>query len=242
MRLVEIEENSDLLEKYKDEVNFALDKYNQGIVIYRGSKTYTKNIMFIDPTTRTNTRKSANTFNYYTLWMSNNPQWASYPKRDRSLICSTSIGKAKIYGRIMIVIPLVDCKIGVCPNDDIWDSYKPNYSDFTYWLYKHFIKRWPDIHNTDLTYQVFIQKLKEITPTNDDSYFEPNFDELLEKHGSAEGVVSEVLDPVKNGFILTSWKQFNILVNREIWLSAPCLLIKPFVFRKLARDRKNAIS
>ena len=240
MRLYEIEDISGLLEKYKDEVNFALDRYNtEGVAIYRGSKTYNKQIMFIDLTTRTTDRKSANTYNYYTLWMSNNPQWADYPKRNRSLICSTDSRKAKIYGKTMIVIPLVDCKIGICPSDDIWFSTHPSLSRLTDWLSKHLLERWPTLHDKELTYDVFIQKLKEIT-SNGDSYYELELEKLLKKYGNAEDVMNEMLNPNKNGFTISTWKNFNTKENREVWLSAPCLLISPIIFMRLLQDRKNA--
>ena len=243
MRLVEIEDNTNLLEKYKDEVNFALDKYNQGIVIYRGSGTYSQDIIYKDPTTLSTDRKSANAWNYYTLWLSNNPQWAAYPKRNRSLICSTSYDKAASYENPVVIVPLINCKIGVCPAGDIWDSFKLVGNLHMFMKYVWFLFWKHDKHRFDgFSYQEMMQKLHEMTPEKFGKFGFDKFDNLMVKfNNNAEAMLQNVFDPVDNNFTLTSWKQFNILGDREVWLSAPCLLIKPEIFNRLAEDRKNAI-
>ena len=240
MRLFEIEDTN-LLEKYKDEVNFALDKYNQGIVIYRGKNTCFQRINYIDPTSRITNRKSINTYNYYTLWIDNDPDWSEFPKRSRSAICSTNKFTAEFFGNPMIVIPLIDCKIGVCPNHDLWYSFGQilTLKDFNLWLFTRFNKNWPDDDNKDLTYSELIRKLKEVKY---EPYNVSLFNTLLAKYHDAENMMHEVLNPIDNGFTTTTWNQFNIKGDREVWLSAPYLLIVPSVFIELAKERKNAIS
>lgn len=69
-------------------------------------------------------RISKNTLNYYTQWIDNHPQWAAYPKRSKSLICSTSIDTANSYHqKVFRVIPSDDCKVGVVPADDMWYAF-----------------------------------------------------------------------------------------------------------------------
>ena len=251
MRLHEIEETENLFEKYKDEIKFALDKYNQGIVIYRGSETYQEDILYIDPTTRTTDRKSANTYNYYTLWMSNNLQWAEYPKRNRSLICSTNYRNAKIYGVVKIVVPLIDCKIGICPKFDLWKSFNlvnEDLEDLNSWLLSRFKNKWPDQDNKNVTYPQLLQKLKEINSTDTNEFYNAFFEKKLKRYGNAENMFEMMLDPTINKFQLSTWKQFNIkqpdgrLNSNEVWLSAPCLLIELSIFEKLAEERKYATS
>jgi len=121
--------------------------------------------MFVDPTARTTERKSANTYNYYTLWMDNDPAWASFPKRSRSLICSTSLNIASSYkgqgGKPMVVIPVENCTIGVCSAADLWESFRFGWlSDLTYWLHKKFEIQWPNDDNENMNYQELIRKLK----------------------------------------------------------------------------------
>lgn len=68
-------------------------------------------------------RKSANTLNYYTLWLDNSPKWKDYPKRSKSLICTNDMGTAGGFGDIHWVIPKDSNAIGVCPSDDFWSSF-----------------------------------------------------------------------------------------------------------------------
>ena len=244
MRLFEITKykyNTNLLKRYKDEVNFALDKYNQDIVIYRGSYTYNKNIMYIDPTSRTTDRKSANTYNYYTLWMDNDPEWTEYPKRSKSLICSTTKSTASAYGTPVVVVPLTNCKIGICPYRDLWNSFKsiPILNDLTGWIHHRFELQWVNDNNIDLTYIQLIQKLKDITEYHNKSRLYSELEELLKMYGNAYEVMREIMNPIENNFSSTTWKQFDIGANREVWLSAPCLLINPLLFDQLAMERKN---
>lgn len=69
-------------------------------------------------------RKSANTFNYYTLIMNNDPAWSKFPKR--KLICSTDKDTAESYateGDAFLVLPPDNSKVGICPDSDIWTSF-----------------------------------------------------------------------------------------------------------------------
>jgi len=71
-------------------------------------------------------RVSANTFNYYTLWMDNHPSWSEFPKRSKSLVCSTNLITASNYARksyAQLMIPADSNKIGICSDDDLWTSF-----------------------------------------------------------------------------------------------------------------------
>jgi len=50
------------------------------------------------------------------------------------------------------------------------------------------------------------------------------FNEKLE-HDGGIGMMKDIMDPVKNKFILTTWKNFEHLSREEVWLSAPCVLM-----------------
>ena len=103
-----------------------------GINLYRGVTGFYDNYAIVDPTLKK--RKSANTHNYYTLMMDNLPSWQGWPKRSRSLICSTSKKKTMAYSEydfdnggsylsIYQVLPFNGAKLAVCPRDDIWTSF-----------------------------------------------------------------------------------------------------------------------
>lgn len=73
-------------------------------------------------------RVSRNTANFYTQWMDNHPQWAAYPKRSKSMICSSSEITAHGYGDVKMIIPSDDCLIGVCPTSDLWRAFPALFS------------------------------------------------------------------------------------------------------------------
>ena len=240
MRLYEIEDsNSDLLNRYKSAVDLAIEKYKKGIAIYRGSKKFTSEIIkFSDPASRETDRVSTNTYNYYTLWMDNDPDWAEYPKRSKSLICSTLYTTARDYGKVAVVVPLTNCNIGVCPEDDLWYSFKITHSliRLTGWLFNHFEKKWKGEDNENINYQQLIQKLENTVPDGA-MYHNPMLEDTLRKYNNALDMMHNEFTPSKNGFLLTTWNEFNItgVVDKEVWLSAPCLLIPFMIFSKLAR-------
>jgi len=88
--------------------------------IYRGKKSKMK-YGFVKP--KEFIRSSAYTLDYYTLIIDNSEYWNKYPDRSKSLVCTTSKIKAADYGSVYHVIPLLDAKIGVTPESDIWDSF-----------------------------------------------------------------------------------------------------------------------
>ena len=247
MRLFEIEENSNLLEKYQNEVNFALDKFiKYNISIYRGSDTYNKSIQFIDPTLRHTSRISAMDIgNYYTVWMDNDSKWSNFPKRGKSLICSSY--STEFYGSPRIVVPLVNTKIGICPESDIWKSFKSVYSlgDFSEWLRDTAFK---DFNHDpqNITYPQLINMLKNIDigemhlPYTFTSWFKKEMLDASNNNGLE--MMNVILDPIKNKFILTTWNELDHFnKDCELWSSAPCLLIEPDIFKLLVKERKNAI-
>lgn len=100
----------------------ALKAFSTGHQIYKGLQL-TGNFYKTDPSLIE--RASANTYNYYTILFSNLPNWKAYPKRSRSLICSTSYQKAKSYAagnNPFLVMPFDGARIGICPTEDIWTS------------------------------------------------------------------------------------------------------------------------
>ena len=246
MRLFEIEETENLLEKYKDEVNFALDKCIQyNVSIFRGSYTYNQVIQYTDPTSRSTSRVSAMDIgNYYTVWMDNDPKWSQFPKRGKSLICSSY--PTNFYGNSKVVVPLIDTKIGVCPESDIWKSFKTVFSlgDFSDWLKETLFK---NINHDpqNITYPQLINMLEDIDISElhlPYVFLNVFKKEMLDAPGtSGVDMMNVVLDPIKNNFILTTWKELNHFNStHEVWLSAPCLLINPTIFSQLVDERKNA--
>ncbi|VVC05804.1 Uncharacterised protein [uncultured archaeon] len=66
-------------------------------------------------------RRSKNTSNYYTMLLSNLPNWKEYPRRDYSIICTTKPQYAQNYGHLYYVLPFDGANFGICPNYDIFE-------------------------------------------------------------------------------------------------------------------------
>jgi len=100
----------------------AFSAAQEGNIIWRGVKGHFPDFMLAD-SDKGQARKSANTQNYYTLVIDNSAEWAKFPKRSRSFICSVDISNASRYGSAYAVFPYDYTKIGVCPDQDIWASF-----------------------------------------------------------------------------------------------------------------------
>lgn len=204
----------------------ALTAFNNGRAIFKGLLGVTVPIMETDPTKVE--RKSANTYNHYTLLLDNLPSWRWYPKRSRSLICSTSQSRATKYGTVYLVLPFNEAKIGVCSKDDIWRGF-----------------------NLDTNLGVFVEDLKEVE-ISDDSYQQLlsstlrikydvidkfrddlsmyHFCNNLKKSETIEDVEKAydmLLNPNLNEFELTNVRDIPKWgSNREVWTDSKSYLIK----------------
>jgi len=99
----------------------ALKAYKNGNIIYRGLANDIGNFAQISPSKFN--RVSTQTDNYYTLINDNSPAWAKYPKRSKSIICTTDYNTAYFYGYSYVVFPYDSAKIGKCIKGDYWWSF-----------------------------------------------------------------------------------------------------------------------
>jgi len=88
--------------------------------LFRGMD-YKGDFYSIDPSK--SVRVSQNTQNYYTLIMDNHPSWKGFPKRSKSIICTTYEYKAEQYGNKYHMFSYDGAAYGVAPEDDIWFSF-----------------------------------------------------------------------------------------------------------------------
>ena len=95
------------------------------VKIYRGSPSYDEkyemNYGAVIDATKATGRVSANTSNWYTMFLDSNPAMHQFPKRSGSLICSTDMHKAENYGdNIFLILPFDNTPIGACGKSDIF--------------------------------------------------------------------------------------------------------------------------
>lgn len=192
----------------------SVRKWFDGHKIFRATESKNDFLFFdggIEP------RISRNTLNYYTLVINNHPSWKKFPKRE--LICSGGSGaRALAHGAGRTnkyqVFPYDGAKIGICSEDDIWQSFKNiqkagfiDASEFNEWLYDKF-------NLPDDTWIGFIEETDTI--------------EFVSKYGDTlYDYIIGMLDPKQNGFKLQTISRYNVKQeeNVEVWTDSKCVLI-----------------
>jgi len=178
----------------------------KGTPMYRGLPSYKGDFLIISPSKFM--RKSRNTFNYYTLLMDNLPQWREYPKRSKSIICTTSIDTAHRYSdkecSLYVVIPKVGSKIGVCPYSDIWMSF---YEFDTLVAFNHVIN-----HLLSLTDIRFIDDINDIWSLF--TYYDNMISNLHHSYADLDPNEKKKYDG-ESDFIYNTIKK-SLLSNKEI--------------------------
>lgn len=203
-------------------------------------------------------RKSANTHNYYTIWMDNHPSWSDYPKRSKSLICSMSEDYAGSFGDLKLIIPADGNKIGICSDDDLWTSFdhmsevtSPKSSvkygmDDLNGIIHHIVTGAFSEHESRMMEKDFMA-LKSFctrlttsqvqyysTATNLDTYLREEFASLLvamERAGvqNLYELLEDALDPSKNYFVHQVAGSASFGDgNSEIWVQGECAIIDMF--------------
>lgn len=119
-----------LIELLNSEYSEALQQFKNGKFIYRGAKNYLNSndlAVIVTPGIRVS---KDNVPNIYTILTSELfYSWKKFPRRNRSHICSLNLDTAKEHGDISYyVFPKNDTNIGVCPDSDIWYSFRTKYN------------------------------------------------------------------------------------------------------------------
>ncbi len=185
-----------------------IKKIYRGLIDENDSKIKYK---IIDP--KDFNRTSKNTSNYYTLFMDNNVLWQNYPKRSKSLICTTNFFTADTYGEgnIFLVIPLdKTAKFGICPEEDLWYSFKGVDLE----ILNDKLKR---LRISEKSYTEMINDIQKLPNKKIKDIFD--LDTLN---------LSEILNPRINRFKINNYNDIdtNLYRNNEVWTDSECILIR----------------
>lgn len=231
----------------------ALNGYTKGNMLYRGNKLVTKPYLQYKPK---GVRASRNTSNYYTLLISNSSKWKSYPRRDKSFICTSSFSYAISYGTPYGVFPYDGAVVGVASTRDFWGSFMKSMALGT------------DMDDWNMMFKDMFSSLR--ISINDDKYSSVTkamneFDSRMKSgkltmdmvqnamteggyalkewawfkdvyKGSFLEVVDKTLDPNTNGFQLMKVGG-NYPDNKECWVSSECIFVK----KELVPSRPNPL-
>jgi len=206
---------------------YIRDKSTQ---IFRGMSG-SGNYKFVDPSKHI--RKSAHTKNYYTLLIDNLPAWKNYPKRSKSIVCTTNLATANIYGIVYIVFPFNGSKIGVCKGNDIWYSFKKvkDMYNFNIDLYEYVYDLIGE-HLNDDSWSKFVSQIKKVDKVAKNFpdhifvrlYYLQNW---WDKYDSLLNVLADFISP--NEFQIKKVGD-PLPQKREVWMDGKSVLIKHSLF------------
>lgn len=110
------------LDWVKENCSQALERYNQGHVMYRGDRSFKGQAMLMEPRKKRREAAYARS-NIHTNIINNSKEFAGFPKRE--IIMTTSTNKAKAYGsQVYVCLPVDGANIGIVPDDDIFTAFR----------------------------------------------------------------------------------------------------------------------
>lgn len=240
VKVLSAKEAMDWMEKH---AHNHLERMKAGHKIWRGTETPG---VAAYKNTNDFTRRSANTYNLYTLWIDNHPAWKAFPQRSKSLVCTTSWDTATGYGVPHVIVPADKALVGICPESDMWESFEalaPEGKE---------LKNFPSLESfvsicmyalrlmgyNETQVQLHWEKLEEalkqtqldaLKVSKDWKQGEPTEDELtfwLKEAGpTLYDVFEEVLDPRRNSFRSQKAGAFYTDKNQEVWVQGEVVLL-----------------
>ena len=249
----------------KTECGNTISKINN-IPIYRGADFKNSNF-FVGSSAAGTDRKSANTQNYYTLIVDNDPRWKEYPKRGKSFICSTASYIADAYGVIGLVIPFDNANVGICPEEDYWLSFKTSFMDLqiadafegldTLNDFANMLLQAHDLSSANVQTiselkaifsKITFDSTQKIINNSDDKYVKKQAEnysdqiEKLKKFDSLYDMYYEVLSPTKNKFKQSKASSIKNLGNEtEIFIEGKCLFLTNNFYNDLNDEDQNTV-
>ena len=245
--------------KFTSAYHKMLDEQNifRGI---RGSSAYPYWVVSPSKSYRT----SKNTNNFYTGLIDKLPSWSDYPKRSKSIICSTKDWAAKSFGNVLRVFPQNGAKIGICNNNDFWESFPVvkrriklySMDDFNSLFTNIFADTSKELGkmSRDLTGEIYdsfmetlnnwVSKSRMIEQLKTSDYFTEKLrnivvDDVEENFkGDWEEYFDTLLNPVDNGFKLQTIETYytESQDGLEIWTDAVSLMISDTYAQELLQS------
>jgi hypothetical protein len=241
---------------YEETEQFIINKLNKNSnyfdnVIYRGINKLVNPYNKLDYTNFT--RRAAYTdANYLNLILSNDKRFFEFQKRDNSIICTTSISKASIYGNVFVVIPIdnnpvfsyfehedlfnVSTDFGISPKDTqrllknlLDDEYDIDLDDYSYISFKKAVNAFDIRCKLDSIFRRnFISLVKS------KKYFMKFFelfpdgeDDLIFKNLSEFIDIILFIHDMQYSMFNINFLDINTIKKEsyEIWTQSPCILL-----------------
>ena len=208
----------------------------EGDPIYRGvTRGNTPGAKIVDPASAA-PRGSANTKSYFGILMDNLPAWRAYPKRSKSLICSTSQRYAQAFGVVHRMFPVDGTAIGICRERDVWDSFHagdvPRINEALVALGREFLhKELSEVPGEFFAeVELLTEHLDQIGGLErvPDSHILKPLIKMSKRLGTNDlkTILAKIVDPEENDFKLVPIDNFVMIEGeREIWYSGKSVML-----------------
>lgn len=233
------------LDWVKEHCSEALERYEQGDVIYRGDRPSKAHAMLMTP--RNKPREAAHArSNIHTNIINNSPEFKGFPKRE--IIMTTDFQKARNYGQVYVCLPVNGATIGIVPDDDIFtafrhiqlplgmfyrildDEFLPFVERWTrenFWSVRSTNKLFREIKQNASEQEVndLVDALEEISKTDEDDLLKPYAETLARCVEAGSG------KPLFGLFTNDGWKHVSISEfvapeDSEVWTDSPVVLLR----------------
>lgn len=227
----------------------------KGQQIFRGNINLVADYYITDPSQYDARISPYASTNSYNLLLSNLPSWSKYPKRNKSLVCTTDFKTAcEGYGKgsAYVVLPFDGSDIGVCPTSDIWDSFTKVIGDYFLNHVNHIIfdlaemvgfggrifsygnlvaifNKVDGIHRDDASQNIEIFSKRVFDFLDNVGYFKNDKTPLID-------CVNKAMSPENNGFKLVRAGSNTLSTNKEVWTDGPCVLVQNEVYNKIRHN------
>jgi hypothetical protein len=224
-------------------------KYNK--CIYRGDKNLREDKIYqISPSLR-KSRDGISDNIYTTLFSEILPSWSKYPKRNHCIIGITENNRIGQYGKRFIILPKNGTELGICLNNDMWDSFNIQKLDenignnnirnfcnsllniFSYitkkkynYIDKDVILYWfNEVAPEFFKYPSNIKKIKKY-PMFDTYSYAKIISIIIENCNNLIEYYDKSLNAKDNGFELIDISEYkNIEGIKEVWFDNTCLIL-----------------
>jgi hypothetical protein len=234
--------------------------YDPNTVLVKRTQDYLGNIMIFEPRKRRSFDPSEITLNYHTLWLSNNPKWSKYPKRDHAIIMAINKSELAFGENLYYMFPPNNVKLSICPTPDLTTSFYKKLDNIDIYSLNGTIKELLNIllilqdkdenilKEIDDSYELFISYINQIDENIKDilKYIKENninfssykimiLKTLLEKNSILE-YLKYFYDPKL--FKLVSYPKFLKMdhKNNEVWTDVSCLGIHENYMKKNSNE------
>lgn len=196
------------------------------------------------------------------ILMENTAGWAKFPKREKSIITSTSSVPMDKKHTVFIMLPVNGTKLGICAEDDFYTSFNKIEKEFNVkdaYEFEQTLKQLLNcvnhfVHDSDIedwtnadvikVCKMFDNIMTSMKGSyNFKLYYETTTGNSLKqwiKKGSLYEQICHFMDPELNGFDVKKITEIKKQKNREVWFSNECYVITKNLFNEILDSGKLA--